>query len=304
MYVCGPTVSGVPHLGHGRFALVFDVLRRYLEFTGVRVHYVSNITDIDDKIIERAKAEGRSEEEVAGEFEAAWWEAMDALGVMRPTESPHATAWVAEMVSLVSELIDRQSAYVSDDGVYLSVERIKDYGLLAHQSLSSLLAGARVEIDEHKRSLNDFALWKNAKPGEPSWDAPFGRGRPGWHTECVVMSLGLLGDGFDLHCGGLDLVFPHHENERGAGRRPREGLCEALGAQRLRRGRRREDVQIARELHVAYRPARTVRLAGVPAPGTPLPLSVADRGHPVDGRRRRSRPRPAGQPGEEVPART
>jgi cysteinyl-tRNA synthetase len=214
MYVCGPTVYGVPHLGHGRFALVFDVLRRYLEFTGVRVHYVSNITDIDDKIIERAKAEGRSEEEVAGEFEAAWWEAMDALGVMRPTESPHATAWVAEMVSLVSELIERQSAYVSDDGVYLSVERIKDYGLLAHQSLSSLLAGARVEIDEHKRSPNDFALWKNAKPGEPSWDAPFGRGRPGWHTECVVMSLGLLGDGFDLHCGGLDLAFPHHENER------------------------------------------------------------------------------------------
>ncbi len=214
MYVCGPTVYDVPHLGHGRFALVFDVLRRYLEFTGVRVRYVSNITDIDDRIIERARAESRTEADVAAEFEVSWWEAMDALGVMRPTESPHATAWVAEMVSLVSELIDRESAYVSDDGVYLSVDRIQDYGLLAHQSLASLKAGARVEVDEHKRSPADFALWKNAKPGEPSWDAPFGRGRPGWHTECVVMSLGLLGDGFDLHGGGLDLAFPHHENER------------------------------------------------------------------------------------------
>ncbi len=214
MYVCGPTVYDVPHLGHGRFALVFDVLRRYLEFTGLRVRYVSNITDIDDNIIERARSEGRGEEDVAREFETTWWTAMDALGVMRPDESPHATAWVAEMVELVSELIDRGSAYVSDDGVYLSVEQIEGYGLLARQSLSSLRTGARVEVDEHKRSPLDFAVWKNAKPGEPSWQAPFGRGRPGWHTECVVMSLGLLGDGFDLHGGGLDLAFPHHENER------------------------------------------------------------------------------------------
>jgi cysteinyl-tRNA synthetase len=214
MYVCGPTVYDVPHLGHGRFSLVFDVLRRYLEFTGVRVHYVSNITDIDDRIIERARSEGRTEQDVASEFEASWWEAMDALGVMRPAESPHATAWVAEMVELVSELVDRGTAYVSDDGVYLSVDQIEGYGLLARQSLSSLRTGARVEVDEHKRSPLDFALWKSAKPGEPSWDSPFGPGRPGWHTECVVMSLGLLGDGFDLHGGGLDLAFPHHENER------------------------------------------------------------------------------------------
>ena len=214
MYICGPTVYDVPHLGHGRFSLVFDVLRRFLEFTGLRVHYVSNITDIEDKIIERARTEGRTEQDVASEFEASWWKAMDALGVMRPSESPHATAWVGEMVDLVSELIERGSAYVSGDGVYLSVEQIEGYGLLARQSLSSLRSGARVEVDEQKRSPLDFAVWKSARPGEPAWDAPFGRGRPGWHTECVVMSLGLLGDGFDLHGGGLDLAFPHHENER------------------------------------------------------------------------------------------
>ena len=214
MYVCGPTVYDVPHLGHGRFALVFDVLRRYLEFTGLRVRYVSNITDIDDRIIDRAKSEGRTEADVAHEFETSWWAAMEALGVLTPDESPHATGWVEEMVELVSELLDTGIAYVSDDGVYLSVEQIEGYGLLARQSLSSLRSGARVQVDEHKRSPLDFALWKSAKPGEPSWDAPFGPGRPGWHTECVVMSLGLLGEGFDLHGGGLDLAFPHHENER------------------------------------------------------------------------------------------
>jgi len=214
MYVCGPTVYDVPHLGHGRFALVFDVLRRYLEFNGIRVHYVSNITDVDDRIIEKANVERRTEQEVASQFEASWWDAMDALGVKRPDDSPHATDWIEQMIEVVSDLIARDVAYVTDDGVYLSVERIDGYGLLAHQSLSSLRAGARVDIDDKKRSPVDFALWKKAKPDEPSWDAPFGRGRPGWHTECVAMSLGLLGDGFDLHGGGLDLAFPHHENER------------------------------------------------------------------------------------------
>jgi cysteinyl-tRNA synthetase len=214
MYVCGPTVYDVPHLGHGRFALVFDVLRRYLQFTGVRVRYVSNITDVDDKIIARAQREGRSEADVAGEFEASWWQAMDALGVMRPDKTPHATGWIPEMVELVSDLVERSSAYVTDGGVYLSVDEVDGYGLLTHQSLASLRAGARVAIDENKRSPLDFALWKRTKPGEPWWESPFGPGRPGWHTECVVMSLGLLGQGFDLHGGGLDLAFPHHENER------------------------------------------------------------------------------------------
>jgi cysteinyl-tRNA synthetase len=214
MYVCGPTVYDDPHIGHGRFSLVFDVLRRYLEFSGFDVRYVSNITDIDDNIINRAKAESRTEAEVAAQYEAAWWQAMDGLGVRRPTVSPRATEYVADMVDAVAELERRGAAYATPDGVYLAVDRVPGYGLLARQPLESLRAGARVEVDGYKRSPLDFVLWKAAKPGEPTWDSPWGPGRPGWHTECVVMSLDLLGDGFDLHGGGLDLAFPHHENER------------------------------------------------------------------------------------------
>jgi cysteinyl-tRNA synthetase len=223
MYVCGPTVYDVPHLGHGRFALVFDVLRRYLEFGGLEVRYVSNVTDIDDKIIARAATEGRTEPEVSAEYEAVWWDAVDALGVKRPTDTPHATGYVEEMVRLIGVLVDLGAAYETSDGVYLSVDRIDGYGLLARQSLDSLRAGARVDPGEEKRSPLDFVLWKKAKPGEPTWESPWGAGRPGWHTECVVMSLDLLGEGFDLHGGGIDLAFPHHENERaqavGLGRR-------------------------------------------------------------------------------------
>ncbi|MCC5953128.1 MAG: cysteine--tRNA ligase [Acidimicrobiia bacterium] len=218
MYVCGPTVYGPAHLGHGRFALVFDVLRRYLEWSGLEVTYVSNITDIDDKIIDRAAREGRAHDEVAREWEAAWWRSMEAIGVARPTHDPHATAFVAEMVALIERLIAEGAAYETDDGVYFSAEAVTDYGLLARQSIESLQAGARVEVDETKRSPVDFALWKKAKPEEPSWPSPWGPGRPGWHTECVVMSLGLLGDGFDIHGGGQDLAFPHHENERAQAR--------------------------------------------------------------------------------------
>lgn len=214
LYVCGPTVYGAPHIGHGRFALVYDVLRRYLESEGLRVDHVSNVTDIDDKIIERAAAEGRDWREVAHDSEAEWWAAMDGIGVARPTATPHATDYIAEMVELVNELLRRRAAYVTGEGVYLDTSSVADYGLLKHQRVESLLAGARVEIDEEKRSPVDFAIWKSAKPGEPSWEAPFGMGRPGWHTECVVMSLALLGEGFDLHGGGEDLIFPHHENER------------------------------------------------------------------------------------------
>jgi len=217
MYVCGPTVYGPPHLGHGRFSLVFDVLRRYLESTGLEVCYVSNITDIDDKIIERATTEGRDPAEIAVRCEAVWWRAMDAIGVKRPTSDPHATAYVGQMVELVAALVESGRAYSTDDGVYLSVRSVEDYGLLAHQSLDEMLAGGgeRTLVGaEHKRDPGDFALWKLAKPGEPSWPSPWGPGRPGWHTECVVMSLDLLGEGFDLHGGGQDLAFPHHENER------------------------------------------------------------------------------------------
>jgi cysteinyl-tRNA synthetase len=214
MYVCGPTVYDAPHLGHGRFSLVFDVLRRYLLFSGLEVTYVSNITDIEDKIIERAAEQGLTETEVTATYEAVWWETMDALGVLRPDETPHATAYVDRMVELVADLVARGVAYETEDGVYLEVSQVPGYGLLARQPLDSLRAGARIEADEEKRSPLDFVLWKKAKPGEPTWPSPWGAGRPGWHTECVVMSLDLLGDGFELHGGGLDLMFPHHENER------------------------------------------------------------------------------------------
>ncbi|MBW3574803.1 MAG: cysteine--tRNA ligase [Actinobacteria bacterium] len=214
MYVCGPTVYDVPHLGHGRFVLVFDVLRRYLAWSGYRVRYVSNITDVDDNIINRANREGRTEAEVAAQFEAVWYEAVDALGVLRPDADPHATAFVERMVAVIGDLVDAGVAYRTADGVYLDVARVEGYGLLARQSLESLQAGARVEVDDQKRSGSDFALWKAAKPNEPAWPSPWGQGRPGWHTECVVMSLDLLGEDFDLHGGGQDLAFPHHENER------------------------------------------------------------------------------------------
>ncbi len=214
IYVCGPTVYDLPHLGHGRFTLVWDTLRRWLTFQGLDVTFVSNITDIDDNIINRALREGRTEQEVAAEYEGYWWEAMAAIGVARPDHTPHATAFVDGMVQLINSFLASGKAYSTSDSIYLDVSTVPDYGALSGQALDSLRAGARIEANEEKRSPLDFALWKKAKPGEPSWPAPFGDGRPGWHTECVVMSLDLLGEGFDLHCGGFDLRFPHHENER------------------------------------------------------------------------------------------
>jgi cysteinyl-tRNA synthetase len=217
MYVCGLTVYDDPHVGHGRFALVFDVLRRYLEWRGMGVIHVSNITDLDDKIINRANREGRPWDEVAAQYEEAWYTAVDRMGVLRPHHDPHATAYVEQMVALIADLFDAGAAYQTSDGVYFPVEVVADYGLLARQPLASLRAGASGRVDEtggEKRSPLDFALWKLAKPGEPTWPSPWGDGRPGWHTECVVMSLDLLGEGFDLHGGGQDLAFPHHENER------------------------------------------------------------------------------------------
>jgi cysteinyl-tRNA synthetase len=214
MYVCGPTVYDLPHIGHGRAALVYDLLRRYLEWRGHEVRHVSNVTDIDDKIIARAQEEGSDTTQVVERYEAAWHEALEALDVKLPTEEPHATDYVEQMVELVTRLVERDAAYETSDGVYFSVDAVEGYGLLARQSLESLRRGARVEVTGEKRSPLDFALWKKAKEGEPAWPSPWGPGRPGWHTECVAMSLDLLGDGFDLHAGGLDLMFPHHENER------------------------------------------------------------------------------------------
>ena len=217
MYVCGPTVYDVPHIGHGRFTLVWDVLRRYLEWRGFEVHYVSNITDIEDKIIRRSNESGIAPDEIVRTYEKAWWDAMDRLGVRHPDDEPHATAYVDQMVDYISGLIDGGVAYETSDGVYFEVSKLPDYGLLARQSLDSLRTGAGdrdVVGAEEKRSPLDFALWKKAKPGEPTWPSPWGDGRPGWHIECTVMSLDLLGEGFDLHGGGNDLAFPHHENER------------------------------------------------------------------------------------------
>ena len=217
VYLCGPTVYGPPHLGHGRATIVYDILRRYLEWTGVSVRLVSNITDIDDKIIDRAARESRQWQDITHKCESVWFDAMGRLGVARPTDVPHATEFVDQMIDMIGELERRDCAYVTSDGVYLDVAKVPDYGALAHQSLDEMIAGggdrAVLGADE-KRSPADFALWKFSKPGEPSWPAPWGAGRPGWHSECVVMSLELLGDGFDLHCGGADLRFPHHENER------------------------------------------------------------------------------------------
>jgi cysteinyl-tRNA synthetase len=215
MYVCGLTVYDVAHIGHGRMALVFDVLRRYLEWTGLDVTFVSNITDIEDKIIARANERGIPFEELTQKYEKVWYDALDRLGIERPDADPHATAYVDKMVAFIEQLIERGHAYETSDGVYFSIETLPGYGLLARQPLESLRVGGSDRVEaEDKRAPFDFALWKKAKPGEPTWPSPWGEGRPGWHIECTVMSLDLLGDGFDLHGGGQDLAFPHHENER------------------------------------------------------------------------------------------
>ena len=242
IYVCGSTVYGPPHIGHGRFSLVYDILRRFLEYSGIAVDHVSNVTDIDDKIITKANDEERKASEIAERYEAEWWQAMSTLGCLLPTETPHATAFIDQMVELISELVALGAGYETSDGVYFTVSAVSDYGLLAHQSLDSMRAGARVEVNEEKRSPLDFALWKKAKPLEPWWPSPWGPGRPGWHTECVVMSLALLGEGFDLHGGGQDLIFPHHENERAqsvaVGRQfarhwMHNGMVEARGGEKM-----------------------------------------------------------------------
>jgi cysteinyl-tRNA synthetase len=216
MYVCGPTVYDVPHLGHGRTALTYDTIRRYLTWSGFDVTVASNVTDIDDKIIARAEREGRTEPDVAAEFTATYDAEMERLDILPAQTRPHATQFIEGMIEIISTLIERGAAYVVDGkGVYFSVAGLADYGRLAGRTLDQLLedAGSRVEVDPDKRSPLDFALWKSTKSGEPSWATPWGEGRPGWHTECVAMSLAALGPGFDIHGGGDDLAFPHHQNE-------------------------------------------------------------------------------------------
>jgi len=214
MYVCGPTVYDLIHIGNARPFIVFDALRRVLEEKGFRVLHVQNVTDIDDKIIRRAQEEGRDPAELALHYTQEYFADLERLGVRPPTYSPPATAFVGKMVEFVEKLVAKGHAYVVDGDVYFSVRTYPGYGELSGRTLEEQLAGARVEVDERKRDPLDFALWKGAKPGEPWWPSPWGPGRPGWHTECVVMSLYLLGETLDIHAGGNDLVFPHHENER------------------------------------------------------------------------------------------
>jgi len=213
MYVCGVTVYDYCHLGHARANIVFDVVYRYLQYAGYRVTYVRNYTDVDDKIINRANERGISSQELAETFIRAFDEDMAALGLATPTHQPKATDFIPQIVALVEKLIGRGLAYESAGDVYYSVEQFDNYLQLSKRTMEEMQAGARIAPGEQKRNPMDFALWKAAKPGEPSWDSPWGPGRPGWHIECSAMSSTLLGDSFDIHGGGRDLIFPHHENE-------------------------------------------------------------------------------------------
>ncbi len=213
MYVCGATVQSSPHLGHGRYAVVFDVIRRYLEWRGYHVTFVTNVTDIEDKIIAEAQRRGVTPEQVAAEAEEQFRRGFRALGIRDPDHLPRATEHVPGMIELTTRLIERGHAYEADGDVYFAVRSFAGYGKLSGRDVDELQAGARVAPDERKRDPADFALWKAAKPGEPSWESPWGPGRPGWHIECSVMALEYLGFGFDIHGGGADLIFPHHENE-------------------------------------------------------------------------------------------
>lgn len=213
LYACGPTVYDFFHIGNARAFVVFDTLRRVLERRGWRVTYVQNITDIDDKIIQRAQAEGRSAQEVAAEFTRAFFTDLAALNCRPADVTPKATEHIPEIVDLISRLISTKHAYRLGGDVYFSVRRFPAYGRISGKPLDELEEGARVGVDARKRDPLDFALWKAAKPGEPSWSSPWGAGRPGWHIECSAMSMKYLGESFDIHGGGEDLVFPHHENE-------------------------------------------------------------------------------------------
>jgi cysteinyl-tRNA synthetase len=213
MYVCGVTVYDSAHIGHARSLLTFDVIYRYLKFSGYRVQFVRNFTDVDDKIINKANDENVGCEIITERYIEEFYRDGEALGLLRPDVEPRATQHIPEIIELISELERRGLAYRVDGDVYFPVERFAGYGKLARKKIDELEAGARVEVDERKKSPLDFALWKSSKPGEPTWDSPWGPGRPGWHIECSAMSTKYLGQPFDIHGGGRDLMFPHHENE-------------------------------------------------------------------------------------------
>ncbi|MBU0503896.1 MAG: cysteine--tRNA ligase [Candidatus Omnitrophica bacterium] len=222
MYVCGPTVYDQPHIGHARSAYIFDVIRRYLAFRGYKVIFVRNVTDVDDKIIDKARKEFPGEDlntafkKVADKYLIFYHRALESLGIGRAQDKifePKASDYISKMIVFIQGLVDKQVAYVCAGDVYFDITKAKNYGKLSNQAPDKMESGVRVSAAENKRNPLDFALWKSAKENEPSWDSPFGKGRPGWHIECSVMSLDILGDEFDIHGGGVDLIFPHHENE-------------------------------------------------------------------------------------------
>ncbi len=214
IYCCGVTPYNAPHIGNARPFVTWDVIRRYFASKGLTVHYIQNFTDVDDKIIRTANNEHTTWKDVADRNIAIYFHSMDALGVRRAEKYPRVSETMADIIAMVQKLIDKGYAYALENGdVFYSVEKFKGYGKLSGRKLSDMQAGARIEVDERKHHPMDFALWKSAKPGEPSWDSPWGKGRPGWHIECSTMSLKYLGEKFDFHGGGSDLIFPHHENE-------------------------------------------------------------------------------------------
>ncbi|MCK5826304.1 MAG: cysteine--tRNA ligase [Desulfuromusa sp.] len=213
MYVCGVTVYDYCHIGHARANIVFDIIFRYLLFSGYETTYVRNYTDVDDKIINRANERGILSKDLAEEFITAFDEDMDSLGLIKPTHEPRATEYIRQIIEITQKLIDKGIAYEAAGDVYYSVDKFPNYLKLSKRNMDDMLAGARVTPGEQKQNPMDFALWKTAKPGEPSWESPWGKGRPGWHIECSAMSSSLLGESFDIHGGGRDLIFPHHENE-------------------------------------------------------------------------------------------
>jgi cysteinyl-tRNA synthetase len=213
MYVCGPTVYDYFHIGNARTFVMTDILHRYLVQRGYDVKYIMNLTDVDDKIIKKGNEQGIDSSEVAKKYADAFFEDLDKLGVRRAVLYPRATENIKEMVDLISGLIEMGKAYVLGNDVYYSIEKFEGYGKLSGKNIEDLKAGARIDVDEEKKNPLDFALWKGAKEGEPSWESPWGKGRPGWHIECSAMSMKYLGETIDIHCGGHDLIFPHHENE-------------------------------------------------------------------------------------------
>ena len=296
MYVCGVTPYSATHVGHALSYVVFDTLRRYLEHSGYEVRHIQNFTDIDDKIIRRAQETGVAADALAEEFISDYFRAMDALNIKRAAVYPRATREIPRIIDAIAALIERGHAYPAAGDVYFRVASKDDYGKLSHRTLDSMIAGARIQVDENKEHPMDFVLWKGAKPGEPAWESPWGPGRPGWHIECTAMSLEYLGAQLDIHGGGQDLVFPHHENEIAqsecyTGAKP---LCPLLDAQRPAATGRGQDEQIPGQPGVRGRRPAAIQPGRHPAVffEQPLPQPAGVQ----RGRRRRHRTQPGAHP--------